>query len=89
MHALREHFDRDADLTEELGRLARLFNASTLVVLRRLHDAKFMSFKAFRGSRWDREALPGTAKAASSRTPPCLPAGSGRATRRRSERVER
>lgn len=48
--ALHDHFDPAGDLTEELTRLARLFKASTLVVLRRLHDAEYLSFDAFRAA---------------------------------------
>ena len=48
--ALRDNFDPAGDLTEELTRLARLFKASTLVVLRRLHDAEYLSFDAFRAA---------------------------------------
>ena len=50
LQALRDNFDRTRDLTEELDRLALLFKASTLVVLRRVHDAKYLSFNAFRAA---------------------------------------
>ena len=45
--ALQEQFDREADLTEELERLARIFRVSTLVVLRRIFDADRMSWATF------------------------------------------
>ena len=37
--ALRDELDKDADLQTELSRLARRFKVSTLVILRRIHDA--------------------------------------------------
>jgi len=39
MAALRQEYNRQAALSEEANRLARLFKVSTLVVLRRIHDA--------------------------------------------------
>ena len=39
MAALRQEYDRQMALSEEANRLARLFKVSTLVVLRRIHDA--------------------------------------------------
>ncbi|CAN5713682.1 ImmA/IrrE family metallo-endopeptidase [soil metagenome] len=45
---LRDAYDPDEDLTAELDRLARLFTASTLVVLRRIHDAGHMSWPVYR-----------------------------------------
>ncbi len=39
LQVLREQFDPEADLTEELDRLARAFKVSILIVLRRIHDA--------------------------------------------------
>ena len=37
--AIRDEFDSDANLQEEVARLARYFKVSSLVVLRRIHDA--------------------------------------------------
>jgi len=39
LHAFQSEHDRSADLRKELDRLARRFKVSTLVVLRRMHDA--------------------------------------------------
>jgi Zn-dependent peptidase ImmA (M78 family) len=39
LSALRQQYNRRAVLSEEANRLARLFKVSTLVVLRRIHDA--------------------------------------------------
>lgn len=47
LEALREAFDPRASLTEETGRLARRFKVSTLVVLRRIHDAGALSREAY------------------------------------------
>lgn len=51
---LRSQFRTDTDLTEELDRLARQFKASTLVVLRRIQDAGFLSWEDFR-ARYESE----------------------------------
>ncbi len=48
LEALRSSFDARADLTEELDRLARRFKSSTLVVLRRVHEAGFLPRDAYR-----------------------------------------
>lgn len=45
--ALRTEFDSNADLTDELERLAKIFRVSTLVVLRRIFDADRMSWSRF------------------------------------------
>ena len=47
---LRETYDRDADPRRETARLARLFKVSTLVVLRRIHDAGGLTRSAFRAA---------------------------------------
>ncbi len=39
MELFRDEYDRQADLRSELDRLARYFKVSTLVILRRMHDA--------------------------------------------------
>ncbi|MGK2886685.1 MAG: ImmA/IrrE family metallo-endopeptidase [Rhodococcus sp. (in: high G+C Gram-positive bacteria)] len=44
---LREQFDPANDLTEELDRLERVFKVSTLVVLRRVHDAGWLSLNEY------------------------------------------
>lgn len=47
---LRDQFDTGRDLTEELDRLARRFRASTLVVLRRVQEAGYLSWPAYRAA---------------------------------------
>ncbi len=47
---LRETYDRNADPRGEAARLARLFKVSTLVVLRRIHDADGLTRSAFRAA---------------------------------------
>ena len=48
LEALQSDFDALADLTHELDRLARRFKSSTLVVLRRAHEAGFLAWDAYR-----------------------------------------
>jgi len=48
LDAIRDHHQETDDLTTELNRLARVFKVSTLVVLRRLHDAGRLPRAAFR-----------------------------------------
>ncbi len=45
--ALREEYNRRAALSDEANRLARLFKVSTLVVLRRIHDAGGLTREEF------------------------------------------
>ncbi len=44
LEALKSDFDDRANLTDELNRLARQFKSSTLVVLRRMHEAEFLNW---------------------------------------------
>jgi len=53
MDRLREEFDRSKDLTEELDRLAGIFNVSTLVVLRRIHEAGYLKGDAYHAAYRD------------------------------------
>jgi Zn-dependent peptidase ImmA (M78 family) len=52
---VREDYDRRAPVEQEMHRLARRFKVSTLVVLRRMHDAGGLSRAAF-WSAYEREA---------------------------------
>ena len=45
--AIQEEFDPNADITDELNRLARNFKVSTLVILRSIHDAGFLERETF------------------------------------------
>ena len=45
---LQSDFNARADLTDELDRLARRFKSSTLVVLRRVHEAGYLPWDAYR-----------------------------------------
>jgi Zn-dependent peptidase ImmA (M78 family)/transcriptional regulator with XRE-family HTH domain len=44
---IKHEFQEDADLHDELNRLARHFKVSTLVVLRRIYDAGYITFNKF------------------------------------------
>ncbi len=47
---MREAFDPAQELTDELSRLARIFKVSSLVILRRVHDAGYLSWSAYRAA---------------------------------------
>ncbi|MGI8433201.1 MAG: ImmA/IrrE family metallo-endopeptidase [Nocardioidaceae bacterium] len=47
---LRDAFDPEPDLTGELSRLARIFKVSTLVVLRRVHDAGHLPWSDYQAA---------------------------------------
>lgn len=51
---LRSEYDGDAELQDELSRLARRFKVSTLVILRRVHDAGRITRTVFQ-SAYERE----------------------------------
>lgn len=48
LDAIRDDFDPEQPITDELERLARRFKVSTLVVLRRLYDANRLGWDAYR-----------------------------------------
>jgi len=48
IESLRREYVPGRDLTDELDRLARHYKASTLVVLRRVYDAKLLSSQRYR-----------------------------------------
>lgn len=50
LDAIAGDFDPGRPLTEELDRLARRFKVSTLVVLRRIHDARHLDWHAYRAA---------------------------------------
>src|SRR5207244_8109506 len=54
LELVRRGYLNEGSLTEELERLARVFKVSTLVILRRLHDAGRLPWKAYR-SAYDKE----------------------------------
>lgn len=54
LESITRDCDPDAPLHEEKQRLARVFKVSTLVILRRLHDANVLSRAAF-GAAYDEE----------------------------------
>ena len=45
--ALQDAYQKNADLENEVARLARHFKVSTLVILRRIHDAGYLTQKEF------------------------------------------
>ena len=50
MHRIRSDFDPSAERVAELQRLARKFKSSTLVVLRRIYEAGYLSWDEYRRS---------------------------------------
>lgn len=56
MQGIRSGFDPDADRATELQRLARRFKSSTLVVLRRIHEAGYLSWEEYQRSYQDEYA---------------------------------
>jgi Zn-dependent peptidase ImmA (M78 family) len=48
LEALRDAYDGRPQLSQEIGRLARLFKVSTLVILRRIYDADGLTRDAYR-----------------------------------------
>ena len=50
LHLLQAEYATRAPLSDELHRLARRFKVSTLVILRRVHDAGFLTRQAFRSA---------------------------------------
>jgi len=47
---IREEYDRAADLQDEINRLAKYFKVSSLVILRRIHDAGKLGREEFRNA---------------------------------------
>jgi Zn-dependent peptidase ImmA (M78 family) len=50
LDVIREQFDDERALTEELDRLAKHFKVSTLVLLRRLHDAGYLTWDVYQAA---------------------------------------